>query len=88
MDLYVATNGNDAWSGAHPRPLKQKGDGPLATLAGAVKRLRALYETWAATHQPTPWGGSGQDDESAKGGNASPETRVAKPGRKNPANVR
>ena len=53
-----------------------------------VKRLRVLYETWAATLQPTPWGGSGQDDESAEGGNASPETRVAKPGRKNPAKVR
>ena len=53
-----------------------------------MKRLRVLYETWTATHQPTPWGGSGQDDESAEGGNASPETRVAKPGRKNPAKVR
>lgn len=53
-----------------------------------VKRLRALYQTWAATHQPTPWGGSGQDNEAAEGGNATPETRVTKPGRKNPAKVR
>ena len=40
--LYVATNGNDAWSGALAEPNAAGTDGPLATLAGARDRLRAL----------------------------------------------
>jgi len=42
--LYVAPNGNDAWSGKLERPNPAGNDGPLATLAGArdaVRRLKA-----------------------------------------------
>ncbi|MCE5240353.1 right-handed parallel beta-helix repeat-containing protein [bacterium] len=42
--LYVAPNGNDAWSGKLSAPNKQKTDGPLASLQGArdaVRKLRA-----------------------------------------------
>ena len=39
--LYVATNGDDGWSGALPDPNAQKTDGPLATLARARDLLRA-----------------------------------------------
>ncbi|MBV9851184.1 MAG: right-handed parallel beta-helix repeat-containing protein [Armatimonadetes bacterium] len=42
MELYVATNGNDAWSGRQASPNRAKSDGPLATLAGARDRLREL----------------------------------------------
>lgn len=40
--LYVAPDGNDAWSGriAAPDPAKQ--DGPLASLAGARAAIRRL----------------------------------------------
>jgi hypothetical protein len=42
--LYVAPQGNDAWSGTLARPNAAGTDGPLATLAGArnaVRRLKA-----------------------------------------------
>lgn len=42
--LYVAPNGNDAWSGKLAKPNAQKSDGPLASLTGArdaVRKLRA-----------------------------------------------
>ena len=42
MDLYVATNGNDAWSGTFATPNRDKTDGPLATIAAARDRIR----TW------------------------------------------
>ncbi|MCY3019122.1 MAG: right-handed parallel beta-helix repeat-containing protein [Planctomycetota bacterium] len=35
LDLYVAPDGNDAWSGRLARPNAERTDGPLATLAGA-----------------------------------------------------
>ncbi len=38
--LYVATDGNDAWSGKLARPDPQDTDGPLATLAGARNMMR------------------------------------------------
>lgn len=44
VSLYVAPNGNDAWSGRVAQPTPDGGDGPLASLAGArdaVRRLRA-----------------------------------------------
>ncbi|MDB6059588.1 MAG: hypothetical protein JWO95_3432, partial [Verrucomicrobiales bacterium] len=37
--FYVATNGNDAWSGHYATP--RKNDGPLATLQEAIVRARA-----------------------------------------------
>jgi len=41
-DLYVAVNGNDAWSGRHPAPNVQKTDGPFATLERARDEIRKL----------------------------------------------
>src|SRR5579871_246738 len=38
--LYVAPNGNDAWSGAKPAANGAKTDGPLATLEGARNTIR------------------------------------------------
>lgn len=40
--LYVAPNGNDAWSGTRRQPTANRSDGPLATLARAVARAREL----------------------------------------------
>ena len=42
MELYVAPDGNDAWSGWLPRPNAGGADGPVATLTGARDALRAL----------------------------------------------
>ncbi|MFQ6096821.1 MAG: right-handed parallel beta-helix repeat-containing protein, partial [Armatimonadota bacterium] len=42
--LYVASDGNDAWSGRLKRPNEKRTDGPLASLTGArdaVRRLKA-----------------------------------------------
>ncbi len=44
-----------------------------------VKRLLALYQTWAATHQPTPWGRGNKDDESVEDGDNTPQKPAAKP---------
>lgn len=41
-DFYVATNGNDAWSGTLPAPNAQKTDGPFATLGRARDAVCAL----------------------------------------------
>jgi arylsulfatase A-like enzyme len=43
-----------------------------------VKRLHALYQSWAATHQPTPWGRAASNTDSDEDGQAIP----AKPNRK------
>ena len=40
--FYVATGGNDAWSGTRPDPNAKKTDGPLATPARARDAVRAL----------------------------------------------
>lgn len=40
--LYVAPQGNDAWSGKLDRPNAAGSDGPLATLAGARNAVRRL----------------------------------------------
>src|SRR3990167_5630163 len=42
MELYVATNGNDAWSGTLKEPNAARTDGPLASLARARDAIRAL----------------------------------------------
>ncbi|HTR98359.1 MAG TPA: hypothetical protein VML00_01345, partial [Bacteroidota bacterium] len=40
--FFVATNGNDHWSGTLPAPNGTKSDGPLATPVGARDALRRL----------------------------------------------
>ena len=40
--FYVATDGNDAWSGTLPKPNAAKTDGPFATLSRAIDAARAL----------------------------------------------
>ncbi|MBU0640893.1 MAG: right-handed parallel beta-helix repeat-containing protein [Planctomycetes bacterium] len=40
--LYVAPDGNDAWSGRLPPASDDRSDGPLATLAGARDAIRRL----------------------------------------------
>ncbi len=40
LRLFVATNGNDQWSGRLTAPNRKGTDGPLATLEGARDRLR------------------------------------------------
>jgi hypothetical protein len=41
-DIYMATNGNDAWSGTLSAPNVDNTDGPCATLHGAKLKIRAL----------------------------------------------
>jgi hypothetical protein len=51
LDLHVAPNGNDAWSGTLEQPNATRSDGPLASLTGArdaIRKLKAkgsLHET-------------------------------------------
>src|ERR1022692_4879610 len=40
LELHVATNGNDAWTGKLTRPNSARDDGPLATLTGARNAIR------------------------------------------------
>ena len=42
MNLYVALNGNDQWSGRLPAPNSAGTDGPMATLPGVLKYLASL----------------------------------------------
>jgi len=42
--FYVATDGNDAWSGTRPVPNRAKTDGPFATLERARDAIRALKQ--------------------------------------------
>ncbi len=44
-DFYVATNGNDAWSGTLDAPNAQKTDGPFATLTKARDAVREAKKT-------------------------------------------
>ena len=46
--LFVATNGNDAWSGKLPAPNPEETDGPLATLRRARDVLRQLKASQTA----------------------------------------
>ena len=46
-NLYVATNGNDAWSGRLSAPNAEKTDGPFATLERARDELRKLKASGA-----------------------------------------
>src|SRR6266545_3253779 len=40
LTVYVATNGNDRWSGRLEKPVRDGTDGPLATLPAALKATR------------------------------------------------
>jgi hypothetical protein len=40
MELHVAPDGNDSWTGRLARPNAKRSDGPLATLAGARDAIR------------------------------------------------
>jgi len=40
LRLYVATNGNDSWSGRRPAPNASRTDGPFATIARAQRAAR------------------------------------------------
>ncbi|MFZ2644133.1 MAG: right-handed parallel beta-helix repeat-containing protein [Verrucomicrobiia bacterium] len=42
LDIHVAPDGNDSWSGRIARPNKTRTDGPLASLNGARDTLRKL----------------------------------------------
>ena len=43
-NIYVATNGNDAWSGLLSDPNQEKTDGPFASLERARNEIRALKQ--------------------------------------------
>jgi hypothetical protein len=43
--LYVATNGNDGWSGRLENPARDGKDGPLATLPAALKAARIARQS-------------------------------------------
>jgi len=47
--LYVAVDGDDAWSGTLPVPNAQGTDGPLASLIGARDKIRTLKTTTGLT---------------------------------------
>ncbi|MBI2949212.1 MAG: right-handed parallel beta-helix repeat-containing protein [Verrucomicrobia bacterium] len=49
--LYVATNGNDQWSGQLASPASNAQDGPLATLPAALKAARQAREKNSAPVQ-------------------------------------
>src|SRR5690242_7833561 len=49
--LYVATNGDDSWSGRLPVPNGSKTDGPLATIEASRDRIRAARRN-RAIHAP------------------------------------
>ncbi|HTL54811.1 MAG TPA: right-handed parallel beta-helix repeat-containing protein [Candidatus Limnocylindrales bacterium] len=53
VQLFVATNGNDAWSGKLPKPNAAKTDGPLASLSGARDAIRAARAGSKAPAGPT-----------------------------------
>jgi len=40
--IYVATDGNDGWSGLYPDANSDKNDGPLATIEGARDKIRKI----------------------------------------------
>jgi hypothetical protein len=51
--LYVATNGNDGWTGHVANPNTARTDGPLATLEGARNILRGLKSASTLTNGAT-----------------------------------
>ena len=51
--IYVATHGNDSWSGLKQKPDRLKADGPMATLPAALERVRAARGQAAAAGTET-----------------------------------
>ena len=49
VTLYVAPDGNDAWSGRAPKANAAKTDGPLASVIAARDAIRKLREKGEAT---------------------------------------
>ena len=54
IDLYVSPAGDDAWSGRHPDPTGDGGEGPFATLEAARDALRERRRS-GATGGATVW---------------------------------
>jgi len=52
LTLYVAADGRDTWSGKTARPAADGSDGPLASLAGARDRIRAIRKEAGDLKQP------------------------------------
>jgi hypothetical protein len=42
MNLYISPAGNDSWSGTSATPATDASDGPLATIDGAIRKLRSM----------------------------------------------
>jgi hypothetical protein len=59
--LFVATNGNDSWSGRLPAPDGKRTDGPFATLPRALKAVREFENSGsdAGGHPATVFVGDG-----------------------------
>ena len=60
--FFVATNGNDQWSGRLPAPDRKGTDGPFATVPGALKTIRGLrqqHDSCGRTASPTVFVGGG-----------------------------
>lgn len=51
--FYVATNGNDHWSGRSPSHLANSGEGPFATLPRALKAVRD-FNSWRTSDPIQP----------------------------------
>lgn len=56
-DLFISPQGNDDWSGRLPEPNAERTDGPLASLEGARRKIRALKRPGYI--QPDPDGAGG-----------------------------
>jgi hypothetical protein len=52
IEFYLAPDGNDGWSGRLKEANAARSDGPLATLRGALQKIRCLRER--PTHLATP----------------------------------
>lgn len=65
VELYVAPNGNDAWSGRRAAPAKGGSDGPFATLERARDALRLLRSRGKAAGPATVWVRGGLYERSA-----------------------
>src|SRR5207253_7219483 len=53
LNFFVATNGNDAWSGRLAGPNRGHSDGPFATLKKAIESARAVQAPEARAGAPT-----------------------------------
>lgn len=59
MELFIAAEGNDSWSGRHRQPANDGKDGPLATLAGARNKIRQIKRDGQYIAPITVWIGGG-----------------------------